>query len=113
VKHVWDVKCDPTRPNLRQFNLLQAELLNEVNAKGFRVRPGDLGENIATQNLDLLELLEGTVLRLGDSAVAKITGLRTPCIQIERFQKNLRRAIAEHRQRSPAILKAGIKARGK
>jgi MOSC domain-containing protein YiiM len=77
------------------------------------VRPGDLGENIATQNLDLLELPEGTLLRPGDSAVVKITGLRTPCIQIERFQKDLRRAIAEHRQRSPAILKAGIKARGK
>ena|ERR1700730_14833223 len=54
MKHVWDVKCDPTRPNLRQVHLLQAELPDEVNAKGFRVRPGDLGENITTRNLDSL-----------------------------------------------------------
>jgi MOSC domain-containing protein YiiM len=62
--------------------------------------------------LDLLELPEGTLLRLGDSAVVKITGLRTPYIQIERFQKGLGRAITEHRQKSPAILKAVIKAPG-
>jgi MOSC domain-containing protein YiiM len=72
-------------------NFRQVELRNEVNAKGFRVRLGDLGENIATQNLDSLELPEGTLLRLGGSAVVKITGLRTPYIQIERFQKGLRR----------------------
>jgi MOSC domain-containing protein YiiM len=85
-------------------NLGQVELRNEVNAKEFRVRLGDLGENIATQNLDLLELPEGTLLRLGDSAVVKIAGLRTPYIQIERFQKAF-----VGRQKSPTILKVVTK----
>jgi MOSC domain-containing protein YiiM len=107
VKHVWDMKRDPTRPNLRQVHLVQSELFDELNAEGFDVRPGDLGENITTRKLDLRELAEGALLRIGDSAVVKITGLRTPCVQIERLRKGLRQAITEHRQRSPAM-KAGI-----
>jgi hypothetical protein len=41
----------------------------------------------ANKELDLLELPEGTFLRLGDSAVVKIAGLRALCIQIDRFRK--------------------------
>ncbi|MCC7346651.1 MAG: MOSC domain-containing protein, partial [Variibacter sp.] len=40
VKHRFDAKKDPTRPNLRQVHLLQSELLDEVQRKGFTVRAG-------------------------------------------------------------------------
>ncbi|MCA6107449.1 hypothetical protein [Bradyrhizobium cenepequi] len=38
---------DPTRPNLREVHLLQAELIDDLTRKGFAMRPGDLGENTA------------------------------------------------------------------
>jgi MOSC domain-containing protein YiiM len=72
-------KKDPTRPNLRQLHLVQSELIEELNATGFDVRPGDLGENITTGQIDLPALPQGTLLRLGHTAIVEITGLRTPC----------------------------------
>jgi MOSC domain-containing protein YiiM len=108
VQHVYDAKKDPSRPNLRQVHLMQAELFDEVNAKGFSVRPGDLGENITTRNLDLLGLPAGTLLHLGEKAVVRVTGLRTPCIQIERFQKGLVEAVFERTPGQPPIRKTGV-----
>jgi len=108
VQHVYDAKKDPSRPNLRQVHLMQAELFDEVNAKGFCVRPGDLGENITTRNLDLLGLPAGTLLQIGEKAVVRVTGLRTPCIQIERFQKGLVEAVFERTPGRPIIRKTGV-----
>jgi hypothetical protein len=53
------------------------------------VRPGDLGENITTVGLDLECLPQGTLLRLGASATLELTGLRTPCVLIDRFKSGL------------------------
>ena len=53
----------------------------------------ELGENIATAGLDLEQLPLGTLLRLGSSAAVELTGLRTPCILIERFQVGLKREV--------------------
>src|SRR5262249_11823141 len=92
VKHRSRVARDPTQPNLRQVHLIHAELHDELNAAGFTVGPGDLGENITTRGLDLLALPTGTLLRIGEAAVIKITGLRNPCIQLDRFQQGLMQA---------------------
>ncbi|HEY6829512.1 MAG TPA: MOSC domain-containing protein, partial [Gemmatimonadaceae bacterium] len=56
---------------------------------GFDVRPGDLGENVTTRGVPLLDLPAGTRLRIGSSAVVEITGLRNPCVQIDRFRPGL------------------------
>jgi hypothetical protein len=48
VKHRSRVRRDPTAPNLRQVHLIHAELFDELRAKGFDVKPGDLGENVTT-----------------------------------------------------------------
>src|SRR6202022_987595 len=87
VKHRSRVRKDPTQPNLRQVHLIHAELFDELRAKGFGVKPGELGENITTAGIDLLALPTGTRLHFGASAVVEITGLRNPCIQSDNFQK--------------------------
>jgi hypothetical protein len=56
VKHRSRVARDPTQPNLRQVHLLHRELLRELEAKGFAIGPGDIGENILTSGIDLLGL---------------------------------------------------------
>ena len=55
-----------------------------------------VGENI-TRRIDLPALPQGTLPRIGDTVV-EVTGLRTPFSKIERFRKELRRAVTEHRQ---------------
>jgi MOSC domain-containing protein YiiM len=67
-----------------------------------------LGENITTQGLDLLNLPQGARLRIGDSAVVEITGLRNPCRQLGSFQKGMMSAVLGRDQVGNLVLKAGI-----
>lgn len=108
VRHRSRVRRDPSQPNLRQVHLIHAELLDEVARKGFRVAPGELGENILTQGLDLLGLPRATRLRIGESAVVEVTGLRNPCHQIDDFRQGLLAAVIDRAADGALVRKAGI-----
>lgn len=110
VQHLSRVARDPSQPNLRQVHLLQAELFVALAHQGHTVHPGDLGENITTEGIDLLELSTGTELQLGAQARVRITGLRNPCVQIERFQPGLRAAVLGHMADGELVRKAGVMA---
>jgi MOSC domain-containing protein YiiM len=104
------VAVDPTQPNLRQVHLLHAELLRELSEEGFAVGPGRLGENILTEDLDLLGLPTGTRLKLGDEAEIEITGLRNPCEQINSVHPELLRRLAYRDESGELLRLAGIMA---
>lgn len=110
VKHRSRVAKDPTQPNLRQVHLIQAELFDELAVRGFKVAPAEMGENVTTRCIDLLALPEATRLQLGAEAVVEITGLRNPCIQIDRFQKGLMEAVLDRDAAGALIRKAGVMA---
>jgi len=88
VQHRSRVARDPSTPNLRQVHLIHRELFDQVAQAGYEVGPGDLGENLTTEGLDLLALPVGTRLRIGE-AVVTVTGLRNPCQQINTFRSGL------------------------
>ncbi|MBT2507829.1 MOSC domain-containing protein [Streptomyces sp. ISL-98] len=108
VKHRSRVAQDPTQPNLRQVHLIHEELFDEVLEEGFKVAPGELGENITTRGIDLLALPTGTLLRIGDEAVVEITGLRNPCLQIDAFQDGLLKQVVGRDTAGNIVRKAGI-----
>ena len=108
VQHRSRVAKDPTQPNLRQVHLMHEELFAELRDGGFTVRPGELGENVTTAGLDLLALPAGTRLRLGATAVIELTGLRNPCVQIERFQPGLLQAVLGRDAEGRLVRKAGV-----
>jgi hypothetical protein len=110
VRHRSRVAKDPTQPNLRQVHLIHAELLDELAGAGFRVGPGQLGENVTTRGIDLLGLPTGTRLRLGPDALVEVTGLRNPCRQIDRFEPGLMAAVLGRDAAGGLIRKAGIMA---
>ena len=83
VQHRSRLKRTPDAPNLRQVHLIPAELFDELAQAGFTVGPGQLGENLTTRGIDLLDLPKGARLRLGTSALLEVTGLRNPCWQID------------------------------
>lgn len=89
VKHRTRVRKDPTQANLRQVHLIHAELFAEFKNAGFSIAVGDLGENITTSGLDLLGLPTRTRLHIGESSIVEVTGLRSPCRQIEAFAPGL------------------------
>lgn len=108
VQHVYLKKKNPTAPNLTQVHLIQEELFEELSGRGFDVAAGDLGENVTTSGVDLLTLPLGTLLHLGDEAVVEVTGLRSPCSQINRLQKGLMKAVLDKDDDGNVIRKSGI-----
>jgi MOSC domain-containing protein YiiM len=107
VKHRSRVRADPTQPNLRQVHLIATELFDELDDKGFTIGIGDLGENIATEEIDLLALPAGTILSIGETRI-EITGLRNPCSQIEAFRAGLLAAVLDRDADGSLIRKAGV-----
>ncbi|HLG77994.1 MAG TPA: MOSC domain-containing protein, partial [Ktedonobacteraceae bacterium] len=98
----------PSQPNLRQVHLIHAELHDELQSAGFAVAAGQMGENITTRGVDLLGLPTGTKLRLGETAVVEVTGLRNPCTQLDSFQPGLMAAVLGRDEHGKLVRKAGI-----
>lgn len=110
VQHRSRVARDPHQPNLRQVHLIHAELHAELRAAGFHISAGQMGENITTQGIALLDLPTGTRLRLGDEAIVEITGLRNPCTQLDSIQPGLMAAVLDRTEHGHLIRKAGVMA---
>ena len=69
------------------------EGLGELNAAGFDLSPGALGENITTEGLDRRTVRIGQRYRLGSDVMLEITQLRTPCFNLDVYSKELGKAI--------------------
>jgi MOSC domain-containing protein YiiM len=93
VRHRYLARRNPTLPNARQVHLIPVELLDMLRADDCVLGPGDLGENVLTAGLDLESLPLGTILKLGAEAAIQLTGLRTPCVLIDRFRTSLKRKL--------------------
>lgn len=110
VKHRSRVKRDPSQPNLRQVHLIHSELHDELRTRNHPVAAGELGENVTTRGIALLDLPTGARLRLGSQAVVEITGLRNPCVQLDAFQPGLMQATLDRDEQGRLIRKAGVMA---
>lgn len=108
VKHRSRVARNPDQPNLRQVHLIHGELIDELVERGFTVAAGVMGENITTRGIDLLGLPQGSLLRVGDSVVLEVTGLRNPCAQLDGIQPGLMKATLDRDAEGNLIRKAGI-----
>jgi MOSC domain-containing protein YiiM len=92
---------------LRQVHLIPAELFASLSDAGFQVAAGDLGENITTAGLDLERMPLRTLIELGPTAIVELTGLRTPCVLIDRFQPGLKQQVLSSAETGPPF-KSGV-----
>jgi MOSC domain-containing protein YiiM len=69
-----------------------------------------MGENVTTRGVDLLRLPRHTRLHLGARAKVEVTGLRNPCIQLDRFRPGLMAAVLGRDRHGNLIRKAGVMA---
>jgi MOSC domain-containing protein YiiM len=65
---------------------------------------------VTTRGLDLLGLPRGAKLSLGDTAVVEVTGLRNPCVQLDRFQAGLMAAVLDRDDEGGLVRKSGVMA---
>jgi MOSC domain-containing protein YiiM len=70
----------------RQVNLLSRAWLAMAAERGYRTEPGQFGEQIIVEGLDLIALPPGTRLQLGDTALLEIVKGRTGCERLEAAQ---------------------------
>lgn len=110
VKHRSRAAREPEQPNLRQVHLIHAELHDDLAAAGHAVGAGVMGENVTTRGIDLLGLPEGTRLHLGATAVVEVTGLRSPCSQLDDLSPGLMAACLDHDAAGHVVRKAGVMA---
>jgi MOSC domain-containing protein YiiM len=89
VRHRYLARRRPRLANLRQVHLVCEEMLFDLQDEGFPIGPGELGENILTNGI-ALEHLPLSMLTVGSHAVIELTGLRTPCVLIDRFRPGLK-----------------------
>lgn len=107
VQHRYLAKKDPTAPNLRQVHLIHEELFSELSEAGFIIGAGQIGENITTRGIDLLNLPTGARLIIADACI-EITGLRTPCKQLDAFQAGLTKAVIDRDVDGKPVFKSGV-----
>lgn len=97
VQHLYLKRKNAAAPNLCQVHLFASEMLDELATKGFHLSPGDLGENLLTRGIDLIHLPLATHLAIGPdpltAPILEVTGLRTPCTQIESFRPGLQQLL--------------------
>ncbi len=108
VKHRSRVKRNPEQPNLRQVHLIHTEFLDLAREHGYELDAGDLGENVLTRGVDLLDLPQGTLLRLGPDAVVRVTGLRNPCHQIDDFRAGLLKLAVTRDEAGEIVRRTGV-----
>ena len=110
TQHMFAKTRTPDAINLRQVHLMESEFLSTLHKEdGSGVIGGELGDNITTQGIKLLELKTGALLEFHDVEEEdeekesdefpgveqeppriRVRGLRNPCSLIENHGKGLR-----------------------
>ena len=70
----------------RHLNIMMRETLDSLAGCGFKTAPGEMGEQIQIQGVDIENLAPGTMLKIGQSAVVRLNKPRTGCIWLEHIQ---------------------------
>jgi MOSC domain-containing protein YiiM len=98
--------CAHARPGRRQILIVDGETLDAMN-----LAPGIIRENITTTGLNVNSLKAGQQLRIGEARL-EISGVCTPCDQLERLRPGLRREIWGRRGMLCCVLEGGMIRRG-
>ncbi|MDI3521982.1 MAG: hypothetical protein PWR31_1127 [Bacillota bacterium] len=63
----------------RQVSLLAQESVDKMIAKGIKLVPGDFGENLTTEGIDVAHLPVGTRLKVGADVLLEVTQIGKKC----------------------------------
>jgi MOSC domain-containing protein YiiM len=77
--------CAHARPGKREVLIVDGETLDAMN-----LAPGIIRENLTTSGLNVNSLKAGQQLRIGEARL-EVSGVCTPCDQLERLRPGLRR----------------------
>jgi len=70
----------------RHLNVMCADTVSALGRDGFRVAPGQLGEQLIVSGLDVDGLAPGARILIGSTAIIQVSESRAPCGKFERHQ---------------------------
>jgi len=91
----------------RQLLLLEVETLHSLG-----LQPGDVKENITTSGIELMNLLPGTRLQLGNDAILEITQECDPCYRMDELRAGLQQELAGRRGMLATVVSGGNVSQG-
>lgn len=71
----------------RQLNVMCRETLEQMKSEGYRVGPGEMGEQIVLDGIVIEQTTPGTRIQLGETAIIEVVTNRTGCSRLENIQK--------------------------
>ncbi|MFL7813532.1 MAG: MOSC domain-containing protein, partial [Anaerolineales bacterium] len=92
IRHRYLARKDPARLNNRQVLLVDSVIQGHVQRQGINLQPGELGENILLDGVDLMAVEVGTLLEIGPTLI-ELTEVREPCSQLDGIYPGLHRAV--------------------
>lgn len=98
--------CAHARPGQREILIVDGETLDAMN-----LAPGSIRENITTTGLNVNGLEVGRRLRIG-GVYLEVSGVCTPCDQLERLRPGLRRELWGRRGMLCRVIEGGTIRRG-
>ena len=79
------------RPD-RAISILDVEIIRQLNAEGFAIRPGTSGENLSVEGLHVQQMQPGDLLRIGQ-VVLRLEEPRKPCFVLDAIDPRLKHEI--------------------
>jgi MOSC domain-containing protein YiiM len=76
--------------------IVAAEVVDELQKRGYPVFYGALGENLTTRGLDIRELRIGDQVRVG-GVLLEITAPRVPCLQLDVYGPSIKQEIYDRK----------------
>ncbi len=70
----------------RQLNIMSAEALAELAGSGFKIAPGQMGEQLVVRGLNVDALAAGAQFQIGAAAIVEVVSHRTGCERFEHIQ---------------------------
>jgi MOSC domain-containing protein YiiM len=90
----------------RQLNVMSFETVKTLKADGLKTAPGQLGEQIVLEGVDVDNLPSGTLLQLGD-AVIEILERRNGCDRFQHIQSKNPKTLAGRMGVMARVIKSG------
>jgi MOSC domain-containing protein YiiM len=90
----------------RQVSILNAETVTELAERGMPVEPGVLGENITLEGVPVMQLRDGTRLRIGEAEL-EIPGDRPSCREMLEVHADALKAMTGRAGKMAWVVKGG------
>ncbi|MCB9757064.1 MAG: MOSC domain-containing protein [Candidatus Omnitrophica bacterium] len=88
--------------------LQDIEKLQELNEVGYTLGPGDAGENLTVENLNVNSLPLGTQLKLSGGVVLEISKVRKPCYVMDAISPQLKTDALNRHGMYAKVIREGI-----